>query len=77
MSLDAGDVHAIAQRILAYFNQHPNAADTADGIRDWWLIDEPAGEPKVQAALDWLVAQRLVVASDSRPSVYRLARRAT
>lgn len=71
---NGNEVHPIAQRILAYLEHHPHAADTAAGIRSWWLLGEPVSDADVKAALDWLVRHRLVTASDSRPPVYRLAR---
>lgn len=74
MTRDADDVQAVAKRILKYFERHPNAADTAAGIRRFWLIDEPVGEPSVQAALDSLVALHLVEPSTSDPPVYKRSR---
>ena len=69
----------VGERILRYLNQHPDAADTASGIRQWWLLHE--GEERsiadVQAALDRLVEQKLIDRID-RPGmspVYRSARR--
>ena len=41
------------QQILTYLRAHPGAADTADGIAEWWLGGAPLAD--VQAALDELV----------------------
>lgn len=48
---------AIAGMIENYLASHPRAADTPEGIRDWWLAVDRQGEslPDVQAAVDYLV----------------------
>lgn len=52
-----------ALKILRYLEQNPNAADTIEGILEWWLprqsiYDE---EKVVEQALDRLVKQNLIV----------------
>lgn len=40
-------------KILAYLSAHPDAKDTRDGIRAWWLQDTgDVSQPALQAALD-------------------------
>jgi Fe2+ or Zn2+ uptake regulation protein len=45
----------VARRILRYLFEHPAAADSAAGIRHWWLQDdEQFGESIVNDALETL-----------------------
>jgi len=47
----------IAEIIENYVTEHPRAADTAEGIRNWWVAPAcyRASREEVQAALDYLV----------------------
>jgi hypothetical protein len=47
----------IAQSIERYVTDHPRAADTAEGVRSWWIGGERYGDPldDVEKALDYLV----------------------
>jgi hypothetical protein len=64
------------ETILAYLDAHPEAADTVDGIRQWWLAAGAERSPAdVQAALDLLV-ERGLVARVEQPGVPPLYRRA-
>ncbi|MGH8581319.1 MAG: hypothetical protein ACREWG_00725 [Gammaproteobacteria bacterium] len=51
-------VQAIARDIEAYLAAHPDAADSAEGIRRWWLVGTLTEESlgRVCAALDELTA---------------------
>ena len=51
-------VKAAADLIQQYLADHPDAADTSDGIRAWWLIGVPTAV--VEAALADLVNRGLV-----------------
>jgi hypothetical protein len=50
-------IGVIARRIECYVTQHPQAADTSEGICMWWLGNERGGDSleDVQIALDYLV----------------------
>ena len=66
-------------RILRYLDEHPDAADTAEGIRGWWLLEQVFKESvgDVEDALDLLVSRGIVARIDrpDMPPVYRRARR--
>ena len=60
---------------MAYWLAHPQAADTLEGICQWWLNPNTLPAPRVEPALQWLVERGVVVAhraSDGRVR-YRLA----
>jgi hypothetical protein len=62
--------------ILDYLGEHPDAADTVDGIRQWWLLGSAArSTADVQAALDALVARGLLARSE-QPGIQAVYRRA-
>ncbi len=61
----------VAKKILRYLNENPNAADTVDGILEWWLLKQSMVEERqvVERALRALVASdliRTVHSADSR-----------
>jgi hypothetical protein len=64
------DQDGVGEQILQYLNEHPDAADTSDGIREWWLRREGHSESAadVQVALDRLVEQKLIARID-RPGM--------
>jgi hypothetical protein len=52
---------ALAAEVLAYLAQHPRAADTADGIRRFWLADCGAHAlEEVEYVLDRLVRKGIM-----------------
>jgi hypothetical protein len=57
------DAAAIADEILGYLRTHPQAADTLEGVVQWWLIQRRylRGLAQVQAALALLIERGLVV----------------
>lgn len=63
MARDVSDaVQGIVQEIERYLDQHPNAADSADGIHRCWLPAKVRSEPLdlVVEALDILCARGVV-----------------
>lgn len=66
----------VALKILRYLEQNPNAADTVEGILEWWLPQQSMSEEEklVERALERLVEQGLILAvqpADARKH-YRL-----
>ena len=45
--------------VLAYLHRHPEAADTLDGIVNWWLPSQrlDIARQRIEAALEALVAE--------------------
>ncbi len=65
----------VAIQILRYLNEHPDAADTAGGILEWWLLKQSISESEdtVKQALDMLVDRKLinfVTSADGRKHYY-------
>ena len=66
----------VSLKILRYLEKNPNAADTVDGVLEWWLPKQSIVEQEavVRRALDLLVQRSLLLTkqlSDSRTH-YRL-----
>lgn len=57
-----GRIEAVAGAIEQYLNLNPRAADTASGIRSWWLPEALRAEPlsTVVGALDVLEGRGVV-----------------
>lgn len=72
------DSSEITSEIMTYLANHPNAADTLDGVAKWWLLDraDKLQLGQVKQALDELVAKGLVAAQKGGDSkiVYRVNR---
>jgi hypothetical protein len=58
-----GPVNIIAEEIARYLEDHPDAADSLDGIRQWWLprvrFDEATA--RIEEALEELLTRGVVV----------------
>ena len=65
-----------ARDIVRYLVAHPQAADTLDGIVQWWLVREGRMHRRavVEQALAWLLAQGLLreIRRVGVPPYYRL-----
>lgn len=55
----ARDNDEIERSLLAYLRGHPRAADTLDGIVDWWLPRQryETARLRIESALERLVAE--------------------
>jgi hypothetical protein len=66
----------VARQILAYFLRNPDAADTAEGVARWRVMDEQIRHSvrETLVALKWLVAKGYLQESSSRSSgsIFRL-----
>jgi hypothetical protein len=67
---------AIAREILRYLEQHPSAADTLDGIAQWWLLRQWTERrlAEVERALSLLRSKELIleVRRQGLPPYYQL-----
>lgn len=63
MSIDSEEIAALVIEITEYFETHPNAADSLEGITKWWLkkSDSFISQKSVLQALDLLCEKGLVV----------------
>jgi hypothetical protein len=55
------DVQEVESAVQRYLEAHPNAFDTVEGIRTWWLAGLEPTPAAVQAALDRLVERGIAV----------------
>jgi len=59
----ASNVTVVLREILTHLAEHPEQADTAEGIAEWWLMDRYIATKlaEVRTALAELVRRDLVV----------------
>lgn len=61
-NIDNHDVRRIAGLIEDYLNNHPNAADTAEGIAKWWLpLEDEVSDLMIEQALNYLCSKAIVI----------------
>lgn len=60
--LRAAKTEVVAAAIERYLASHPQAADSVDGIANWWLADPDANRATIVAALDRMVAEGKLLA---------------
>lgn len=77
---DESDIVGLRAALIDYLERHASAADTLEGIMDWWLpAEQRATDPKaVELVLDSLVAEGLATVSklvDGRVLYRRAANR--
>ena len=62
-ALQTNSVNPIAEDIARYLREHPDAADSLEGIRQWWLprvrLEEASAQ--IERALEELLERGLVV----------------
>lgn len=68
--LDCNEIKVmqVAQKIQHYLHEHPYAADTVEGVIQWWLCnhDGEVSHTLVQQALDLLVSRSIVSVKKNR-----------
>ncbi|WNL45674.1 hypothetical protein RKE25_20035 [Dyella sp. BiH032] len=59
LTSDADRRIEVQTSVLAYLHRHPEAADTLDGIVNWWLPRQrlDTARQRIEAALEALVAE--------------------
>src|SRR5256885_1442549 len=66
----------VVRDVMRYFLQHPTAADTAEGIARWRLLEQRARDAvaETDAALELLVARKIVkeIRVAGAPTLFRL-----
>lgn len=57
------EIQAIANEIARYLSQHQFAADTVEGICQWWITKQRIEEEqkRVLAALDYLIEKQQII----------------
>ena len=59
---EADEVERVLARLVAYWRANLQAADGAEGIRQWWLADAPVSRHALDMALQALVDDGRVIA---------------
>ena len=56
-------MNTVAEEIVRYLEEHPDAADTVEGIRQWWLprLRLQEANAQIEGAIDELVERGIVV----------------
>ncbi len=66
----------VCRQILAYLINHPDAQDTAEGIAQWWLLEQRIQQAlgEVQDALTELLENEFIAVQvrQGMPAVYRV-----
>ena len=67
MVKNISEIEEIARQIRRYLLDHPNAADSAEGVAQWWLASQQIQFPteKVKMALDYLVKNDFISKSST------------
>ena len=56
------EIAAVAEEIRRYLTSHPDAADSAEGVLNWWLMRQRTEQSAqvVGEAMQWLIEQGAV-----------------
>ena len=56
------DITSLAEEIVRYLENHPNAADTVNGITNWWITRQRYEESaaRVRLALEFLEKEKKI-----------------
>lgn len=77
--LPDSDVRQLADAIRQYLSKHPDAADTLEGVVNWWLLRQryESAVAMVSQALELLVQQGGLTKIKHRgsPTIYKLRER--
>jgi hypothetical protein len=67
-------VKDVASEIQGYIESHPAAADTIEGVMQWWLPTGDASLDAVETALNRLVKQHILERVENKhgPVIYRV-----
>jgi len=60
LALSARSYSELEDALEQYCTAHPNAADSVDGVRRWWLADPAIPLADVEAALEALVKRGML-----------------
>ena len=61
------DIISVAQSIIEYLKNNPDAKDTMDGIAKWWVSKDIV---LVERALEYLVLHEKVMRYDAQTHLY-------
>jgi hypothetical protein len=70
-----GQRRAVIQAVLHYLIKNPDAKDTIEGVRRWWLPEgyREQGQEKLEETLDFLVSKNwLTTRMTSQQKIYGL-----
>jgi len=73
----ARPAQAVIKEIMRYFEEHPHALDSLEGVSRWRLLQQRVDDTVVEtaAALEWLVGRGFVERVDVSfgPPLFRIA----
>jgi Fe2+ or Zn2+ uptake regulation protein len=78
VSPDYQEISSLVIELTEYFETHPNAADSLEGITKWWIKkkDPASSQASVLSALEYLCAEGIVVKTSGPAgnAIYSLAK---